>query len=595
MTFSLPAWQAWLLLAAVGGAAAWLFLRKLRPPRVLVPSLLLWRRVLDESRQLTLWERIRRAVSLVLTVLIALTLALAILRPARRAASETGPRGRLLVVIDSSWSMLARTRHGETRWDRAVAEARRLAASASGDPVMLATTADGVVEGPTTDLALIEAALDRIAPAGGERSAWPRIAGTQAVHFITDGAVPRPLDDGVIVDSVFEAAPNVGVTALDVRPALDAGRIADAYVEIANFAPAAQAVRVVIARGAITVFDRRIDIEPGEALRQVVPLTAAGDPILRVRVEAPGDALDVDDEAVAWIDAARPLSVAVVGRETAWLAALLRQDRTLRVSLADPASYRPGQEDVAIFDRCAPPAPPPRPALYIAPPASADWLGGREAADSPAPAERRLRWKAGNRHPVLRGVDTLTLTVDRAHAYRSPTLRPIAESERGTPLIYAEDAAGRRSIVVAFAASESNLASAPAFPVLIGNALEWLARPESGGAYRPGEVVLDGSVTTVTGPRGVRVPVQRVSEAAVAVLRTPGLYVADAAGSRSTLAVNVGDPQVSNLQRTWLTDEARARAVTAGSASYAWWFYCGLAAFVLILLEWWTWQRRITV
>ena len=45
--------------------AAWLFLRKLRPPRMLVPSLLLWRRVLDEPRELTLWERIRRAVSLV--------------------------------------------------------------------------------------------------------------------------------------------------------------------------------------------------------------------------------------------------------------------------------------------------------------------------------------------------------------------------------------------------------------------------------------------------------------------------------------------------------------------------------------------------
>ena len=35
---------------------------------MLVPSLLLWQRVLDEPRELTLWERIRRAVSLVLTI-----------------------------------------------------------------------------------------------------------------------------------------------------------------------------------------------------------------------------------------------------------------------------------------------------------------------------------------------------------------------------------------------------------------------------------------------------------------------------------------------------------------------------------------------
>ena len=60
----MAAWQGWLLLAAAAALAARLFLIKLRPPRLLVPSLLLWRRVLDESREQTLWERIRRAVSL---------------------------------------------------------------------------------------------------------------------------------------------------------------------------------------------------------------------------------------------------------------------------------------------------------------------------------------------------------------------------------------------------------------------------------------------------------------------------------------------------------------------------------------------------
>ena len=37
------------------------------------------------------------------------------------------------------------------------------------------------------------------------------------------------------------------------------------------------------------------------------------------------------------------------------------------------------------------------------------------------------------------------------------------------------------------------------------------------------------------------------------------------------------------------------RAVTAGASSYAWWMYCVIAAFALIVAEWWTWQRRITV
>src|SRR5204863_9833939 len=41
MTFgAMAAWQAWLLMAAAGAAAVWLFLLKVRPPRVRVPSLL---------------------------------------------------------------------------------------------------------------------------------------------------------------------------------------------------------------------------------------------------------------------------------------------------------------------------------------------------------------------------------------------------------------------------------------------------------------------------------------------------------------------------------------------------------------------------
>ena len=48
MTFgAVPAWEAWLLLAAAASASAGLFLLKLRPPRILVSSLTLWRRVLD--------------------------------------------------------------------------------------------------------------------------------------------------------------------------------------------------------------------------------------------------------------------------------------------------------------------------------------------------------------------------------------------------------------------------------------------------------------------------------------------------------------------------------------------------------------------
>ena len=261
---AMAAWQAWLLLAGAAGAAAGLFLIKLRPPRVLIPSLLLWRRVLDESRELTLWERIRRAVSLVVTVLIALAIALAITRPGRISGTAAVKDGRLLIILDSSWSMQARTRSGETRWERAVAEARRMVTAASGSEIALATTADGLIEGPTSDSALIETALDRIAPGGSDNAAWPRLAAASAVHFLTDGASARSIDRSVVIHSVFEPASNVAVTALDVRPSLAVANAGDAYLEIANFAPSAQKMRLRLQRGPTTVFDKEMDAGPSE-------------------------------------------------------------------------------------------------------------------------------------------------------------------------------------------------------------------------------------------------------------------------------------------------------------------------------------------
>jgi hypothetical protein len=610
MTFgAMAAWQAWLLLVGAAAIAAGLFLIKLRPPRMLVPSLLLWRRVLDEARELTLWERIRRAVSLIVTIVIALLLALAAARPGRIAGAADVATGRLLIVLDSSWSMQAQTQTGETRWERGIAEARRLLAAASGGEVALATTADGLVEGPTTDGALIETGLDRIAPGGGEGSAWPRLAGAAAVHFITDGANPRPLDSTVVVHSVFEAAPNLAITAFEVRPSLAPQNAGDAYLEIANFAPSAQKIRLTLVRGTATIFDRPFDVAGSETLRQVVPISRGGDPMLRAHIDvsSTGDnALTVDDDAVIWVDRARPLVVKVVGTQTDWLRAAFDRNPDLQVSFVSPGAYRPAagpqaaEEDVVVFDRWAPPDPPRRPAFLFAPPASTAWLAGA-APDAlpgvPAPArdEPRPRWEIPGTHPVVAGVDPFTMTIEHARSYSSPSLRPVVQSTRGTPLVYVSESSAHRFVVVTFGPDESNLIAAPGFPILAGNALDWLARPVAGIVRRPGLATFDAGIVKVTGPRGTGVRLSRVNDRAVGLLRLPGLYVAEGGGSRSTLAVNAGDPQLSNLMRTFTLSARQTRAVTAGASGRPWWLYCAMAAFILALVEWWTWQRRITV
>jgi hypothetical protein len=192
-------------------------------------------------------------------------------------------------------------------------------------------------------------------------------------------------------------------------------------------------------------------------------------------------------------------------------------------------------------------------------------------------------------------VDPLTFKIEKARPYGAAGLTTVAQSAGGTPLIYVSDTSARRFVVLTFGAGESNLASAPGFPVLMGNAIDWLVRPDARAAQTTGLASFNETTATVTGPGGRQVQLARVAGRALGMLRAPGLYVAEGAGAASTFAVNVGDPQVSNTARTSLSPGDQARPVMAGASARSWWLYCAAAAFALALAEWWTWQRRITV
>ena len=581
----MAAWQAWLLLAAAAGAAAWLFLLKVRPPRVIVASLLLWRRVLDQKREQTWWERVRKAISLAATIVIAALLAVAVTRPGPRTAAAS--RGRLLLVLDSSWSMLARTSSGETRWARAVAQARALAAGAAGDQIAVATTADGLLEGPTSDSALIETTLDRLQPSGAEGTAWPRLGGGETVHFFTDGAVARNLDAAVVMHSVYDPAPNVAIIAFVARPPASGGSAGAAYLEVANYATSPQAVRVTVTRGTAGIFSETLQMGAGEAVRQVVPLAIEGDARLLARISADDDALEIDNQAAAWLSESEPLDVVIVSPDAGALGALFARAPGVRATFAAEATYKPGSEDVVIFDRTTPATAPTKPALLIAP-RPVEWIGSATAD------ERQPRWVRSTSHPVMDGVDPQTLDIKRAIGIDPVGWQILARSEHGTPLVAVNDTRERRLSLVTFAFADSNLAAASAFPVLVGNAIEWLSRPALDSNQRPGPLRVPGSIRRVVAPDGSTVPLVRAGSESVAVLRTPGLYLAEGAGSRSVIAVNAGDAVVSSLSRTTLPPQQAEAAVTAAGGR-PWWLYAVALAFVLAAAEWWTWLRRVTV
>lgn len=149
-------------------------------------------------------------------------------------------------------------------------------------------------------------------------------------------------------------------------------------------------------------------------------------------------------------------------------------------------------------------------------------------------------------------------------------------------------------VILTFGLGDSNLAVAPAFPVLVGNALQWLARPDGGEPRAPGLVALPPSTSSIAGPDGRPIEVARAGRAVYARLVAPGFYDVNAGGSHRMIAVNAGAPATSNLQRTSLPQAARDAAGALPSGR-AWWLYLAGAAIALVTIEWWTWNRRLTV
>ena len=81
----------------------------------------------------------------------------------------------------------------------------------------------------------------------------------------------------------------------------------------------------------------------------------------------------------------------------------------------------------------------------------------------------------------------------------------------------------------------------------------------------------------------------------LADLRAPGLYLVEVGGAHSVVSVGVNSPLLSNLMATHVSRDT-TRPIWSGSiGDRPWSLYLTAVAFALLLGEWWTWQRRVTV
>ncbi|HEY5436626.1 MAG TPA: VWA domain-containing protein, partial [Candidatus Limnocylindrales bacterium] len=504
-----------------------MYLLKLRRDEAVVPSTLLWHKLVADVEANAPWQRLRRSLLLLLQLLLVLIFAFLAARPF--VERPAGLAGDIVLVVDTSASMQA-TDVAPNRLEAAKALAlealKDLPAGGKVSVIAAGRTARVVANG-TSDLGRVKQAIASITATSdvGDLGDALRLAsalaarsGDAEILVATDAsitAVPKgTLDAPVRVLRVGRAQDNQAIVALAVRTA-PSGLSHSAFVSVANLGlEMVQRTLEVYADGQLRD-SRTLTLDP--QLRTDVTIDDIDDPnrpasVVEVRLVAKdasstgvADMLGVDDRAWAIVPPAALRTVLLVSNGDPYLETALSYLPDTELYGVTPAEYGPGTRpelfDLVIFEGYLPAELPAKPILAIAPPKTSALGSVTGTLTNPGigtldPSD-----------PVLRYVDLTTVHISEARKMELPAwARAVVPGPAGAPLLYAGSLVGRPAAVLAFEPRRSDLPLQVAFPVLLAN----LAGELLGGSEAPLDAIAPGAPVTLAIPDGaLGVRVQR--------------------------------------------------------------------------------------
>jgi hypothetical protein len=354
-------------------------------------------------------------------------------------------------------------------------------------------------------------------------------------------------------------------------------------------------------------------------------LPASGE-LLEARLVAPGateekpkalDPFSLDDRAFALLPKRRKQRVLLVSDGNLYLEGALLLESNLQVTKLSPKRYSTAatrKADSVIFDGYFPAQPPRIHSLLFNPPQKG----------SPFQVEGRLSapliTDQNKTHPVMRWVTLKDVNISQSARFaRGPGVAVLAASFKD-PIIVARVEEGVKSVGIGFDVRKSDLPMRVAFPLLVLNSIDWFAGDTadlitSNPTGQTWAVAMPGAQRSTnsgspaknrsSGYARISDPDGRLSRAPIHDGRVMvygdrvGLYQITHGDHHVRLAANLADPVESKIQpaRTLVLGGRKLEAPTGFGIALRReiWIYLLLAAIGLGLVEWLTYNRRITV
>ena len=612
-------------------SAAWLFtlliplvvfyFLKLKRPRHTIPSLVLWRQVLADQRVNAPFQKFKRNLLLLLQILLLTLLVLAAMQPfLRREASRAQ---RLPVLIDISASMAALDAPGGTsRLDAAKKRVRELIDTLPPDQD-LALIAFGKsarrLTGFTNNRRELQLALDSLAvedvtgdldEALRMAQALTRTAGFDKVLLLSDGNFPAKtgfeLPFKIDFQRLADAGPNYGITAFNARRA--PGGKWDVFVQLAASAEAETGSGTVeLEMDGTVVGTESVTLPKGGGPRLVFQVASDQPAQLRARLTTTGfDSLAADNAAWLTLPAARPLAVYCPPSLTAYRHALASLDSI--ALFPDETAAPPAAYDLTFTDDATDLALPARTRCSIGlVPEDLEKLVSVKNESAAA-----LDWHRES--PLLQHVQlgdvvfmdqpvTTAGTTDDAFANLGYEI--LAQGPRG-PLIVERTDGDALLIALLFHTDRSTLPYRVGFPIFVSNVVQ-AALKQSGlaeaAAARTGVLppltLAPGRAVHITGPGGFARDERTDDRGQLTGIPAPraGDYtITDGTAPPRHIGASLLSPAETSLaavSQIEFADQLTVAASTAvPKADRSLWWALACAGFVVLLVEWWWFQRR---
>lgn len=581
------------LLSGLIGLVVLLFF--LRPPVLnrLMPSNLIWKRILGSSRAIN--ERWRWWLSLLLSMLIAACLLFAAFRPVTNGQTDD----RSLIIFDNAPSMGALTKDGTSRFNVAKDSLMGYLNSLSKDmQVMLVDTQRQITTPSFGSISQATKTLESLNVGSSLDPLVPSQVGTINVSrkFIyTDGVMIGSVPEDFTVVSVFQPVPNVGITQLSFAAVPSNTQQRQAFIEVVNGGSESQVIEVALTQTKSRLVTRQVELAPYEKLTQIFDVTDFESGPVKASVVSNMDLFNADDVAFGYITAKRQVRVGLVSNnsESKMLTLLGLMPRVVLTSLTYP-DYQ-GLEadklqfDALVFDGVSVDRKPPIPAIFFGV-NSANW------SDIPTVPIRssQLSVETGAIHPVLRNIPMTDLLIESGIAFQPVDgIDPLLTTDGEGVLAVAVPGAVK-SILLGFDLDKSNLALLADFPIFLSNSITWLVDEPPILNSKPGTIRLPGDITKVYRIDGVDVPLWFADGSAYFHTRETGLFTGFSSNGPLRVSVSQLDRRFSDINKSNLPSlELSKNFVDPVLNGYSLSFLIGAVTLILLMADWYLYHRRI--